>query len=85
MLIVVQVYGTKNLRVVDLSVLPLHMAAHPQGLRPEYLDYSRAELTFVVMQGPYMPSPSKVLPTFFQHQHMTNTFCLAADIIKGKV
>ncbi|KAI0774498.1 alcohol oxidase [Fomes fomentarius] len=28
-----KVYGTKNLRVADLSVLPLHIAAHPQGKR----------------------------------------------------
>ncbi|TBU47229.1 alcohol oxidase [Dichomitus squalens] len=26
-----QVYGTKNLRIADLSVLPLHVAAHPQA------------------------------------------------------
>ena len=25
------VYGTKNIRVVDLSVLPLQTAVHPQG------------------------------------------------------
>ena len=26
-----QVYGTKNIRVVDLSIVPLHVAAHTQG------------------------------------------------------
>lgn len=26
-----KVYGTNNLRVVDLSIVPLHFAAHPQG------------------------------------------------------
>ena len=25
------VYGTANIRVCDLSILPLHFAAHPQG------------------------------------------------------
>lgn len=27
------VYGTKNVRVVDLSIIPLHFAAHPQGAK----------------------------------------------------
>lgn len=26
-----KVYGTNNLHVVDLSIVPLHFAAHPQG------------------------------------------------------
>lgn len=26
-----KVYGTTNLRVADLSVVPLHIAGHPQG------------------------------------------------------
>lgn len=26
-----RVYGMKNIRVMDLSVLPLHTAVHPQG------------------------------------------------------
>ena len=26
-----KVYGTKNIRVVDLSILPLHISVHPQG------------------------------------------------------
>lgn len=26
-----QVYGTDNIRVVDMSIIPLHFAAHPQG------------------------------------------------------
>ena len=29
-----KVYGTKNLRVVDLSIVPLHIAAHMQGMSP---------------------------------------------------
>ena len=27
-----KVYGTKNLRIVDLSIVPLHIAAHMQGM-----------------------------------------------------
>lgn len=26
-----KVYGTKNVRVIDLSIVPLHVAAHTQG------------------------------------------------------
>lgn len=26
-----KVYGTRNIRVVDLSILPLHTAVHPQA------------------------------------------------------
>jgi choline dehydrogenase-like flavoprotein len=26
-----KVYGTKNLRIVDLSIVPLHFASHSQG------------------------------------------------------
>ena len=27
-----KVYGTNNLRVVDLSIVPLHFASHPQSV-----------------------------------------------------
>ncbi len=27
-----KVYGTSNVRVVDLSVLPLHLSTHPQSV-----------------------------------------------------
>lgn len=26
-----QEYGTMNIRVTDISIIPLHIAAHPQG------------------------------------------------------
>lgn len=45
-------YGTKNLRVVDLSVVPLHMAAHPQGLCVYVFD-NGAGLTCVVPASVY--------------------------------
>lgn len=28
-----QVYGTTNIRVMDISIIPLHIAAHTQGKR----------------------------------------------------
>ena len=28
-----KVYGTKNIRVADLSIIPLQTAVHPQGTR----------------------------------------------------
>ncbi|KAF8557135.1 hypothetical protein OG21DRAFT_1505771 [Imleria badia] len=31
-LIVVQLHGTSNLRVVDLSIVPLHVGSHTQSL-----------------------------------------------------
>lgn len=27
-----KVYGTENIRVADLSIVPLHFAAHPVGV-----------------------------------------------------
>ena len=34
-----KVYGTKNVRVVDLSIVPLHFASHSQG-RLQFAPYS---------------------------------------------
>ena len=35
-----RVYGTKNIRVADLSIVPLHVAAHTQGKRARlFLEY----------------------------------------------
>lgn len=30
-----RVYGTRNVRVADLSIVPLHIAAHTQGPSPQ--------------------------------------------------
>ncbi|KAJ3550489.1 hypothetical protein NM688_g5068 [Phlebia brevispora] len=54
-----KVYGTSNLRVVDLSVVPLHVAAHTQG-RP-FLSlhcasvYAIAEQAAAIIKGEFTP------------------------------
>ena len=32
-----KVYGTNNIRVADLSILPIHFAAHPLGKCSDYM------------------------------------------------
>ncbi|KAI9000789.1 GMC oxidoreductase [Trametes punicea] len=43
-----KVYGTKNLRVVDLSIVPLHFAAHPQATV-----YALAEQAADIIKGTF--------------------------------
>ncbi|OSD04609.1 GMC oxidoreductase [Trametes coccinea BRFM310] len=45
-----KVYGTKNLRVADLSVVPLHFAAHPQATV-----YAIAEQAADIIRGRFRP------------------------------
>ncbi|KAI0331245.1 GMC oxidoreductase [Cubamyces sp. BRFM 1775] len=45
-----KVYGTRNVRVVDLSVLPLHIAAHPQSTV-----YAIAEQAADIIKGSFRP------------------------------
>ncbi|KAG7097832.1 hypothetical protein E1B28_005150 [Marasmius oreades] len=45
-----KVYGTKNIRVVDLSIVPLHLACHPQATV-----YSIAEQASDIIRGKFNP------------------------------
>ncbi|KAG7097831.1 hypothetical protein E1B28_005149 [Marasmius oreades] len=45
-----KVYGTKNIRVVDLSIVPLHIASHPQATV-----YSIAEQASDIIRGMFSP------------------------------
>lgn len=63
-----KVYGTTNLRVVDLSIVPLHFAAHSQGKRCAHIaliahgfDYVAMLATVYVIaeQGEFTFSASK--------------------------
>ncbi|KAL0567531.1 hypothetical protein V5O48_014466 [Marasmius crinis-equi] len=45
-----KVYGTKNIRVVDLSIVPLHFAAHTQATV-----YTIAEIASDIIKGEFQP------------------------------
>jgi hypothetical protein len=40
-----QVYGTSNLRVADLSILPIHFASHPVGKAPAFFEDTKELMT----------------------------------------
>ncbi len=55
-----RVYGMKNIRVADLSIIPLHIAAHTQSksIRPWYKNNRLMELQHRHMQLAKSVSPS---------------------------
>jgi len=59
-----KVYGTANVRVVDLSVLPIHLSSHPQTIA-----YAIAEKAADVILGAQAGPASVVEKLLFQHQH----------------
>lgn len=85
-----QVYKTTNIRVADLSIIPLHIGAHTQGLSMlctflvhlcNRCDPSLAAAYAIAEQGAHIESikRSRVnLPS-------DDLILIAADIIKGKI
>ena len=83
----IKVHGTTNLRIVDLSVLPLHVAAHPQCMEPNR-DFSAVRSSLCFLQPLSMRWQSKVsvfsAPVFVTTHELNAASDPAADIIQGK-
>lgn len=77
-----KVYGTSNVRVVDLSILPLHVTVHPQGnissriLREDAADQVLAAFVYGIAEKGWL-RPS--IPTLM----LTKVSRVASDIIKA--
>ena len=82
-LIQYQVYGTKNLRIADLSVLPLHVAAHPQGKPGPHGGSDRQVTDFPTLAAVYAIAEQGM--SFLSYPSSKLTFSPAADIIKGQL
>lgn len=54
-----KVYGTNNIRVADLSIIPIHFAAHPLGKRLALL-HANLPLMSHIFKGLYTLSLSMV-------------------------
>ena len=65
-----QVYGTNNIRVADLSIIPIHFAAHPLGKRLQLLRVNFL-LMLYIFQVLYTLSLSMVSMVVFDIAELT--------------
>ena len=65
-----QVYGTNNIRVADLSIIPIHFAAHPLGKRLHLLRVNFL-LMLYIFQVLYTLSLSMVSMVVFDIAELT--------------
>lgn len=66
-----QVYGTKYVRVGDISIIPLHIAAHTQGTNTLDLDgnrYSEANQNTPIVAAAYSIAEQRE-SCILQHSH----------------
>lgn len=62
-----KVYGTSNVRVVDLSVMPIHLSSHPQTIAYAVAEKA-AEIILSGMAGPGGSETGVDEGLLFQHQ-----------------
>ena len=80
-----QVYGTNNIRVVDLSVVPLHFASHTQGMHSFAFYRTDIRLFITLYHSDRIRHCRERYFCRFRLLRCANPGRVAADIIRGKV